>query len=52
MCIRDSDKVVAAIPVDERIARNCLFGKPLDFKLEGIKKLADFLVNMKEQRMG
>ena len=46
------DKVVAAIPADERIARNGLLGKPLDFELEGINKLAEFLTKMKEQRMG
>jgi len=48
----DRDKVVAAIPVDERIARNGLLGKPLDFELEGINKLAEFLTEMKEQGMG
>ena len=46
------DKVVAAIPADERIAKNGLLGKPLDFELEGINKLAEFLTKMKEQRMG
>jgi len=39
----DKNKVVAAIPEDKRIFKNCLNGEELDFKVKEIGKLADFL---------
>jgi len=39
----DKNKVVAAISEDKRIFKNCLNGEELDFKVEEIGKLADFL---------
>ncbi len=36
-------KIAAAIPYDERVFMRCLEGRELDFQVEGIKELADFL---------
>jgi CO dehydrogenase maturation factor len=39
----DQNKVVSVIPADKKVFRNCLVGEALDFELDGIKELADFL---------
>jgi len=39
----DKNKVIASILEDKRIFKNCLNGEELDFKVEEIGKLADFL---------
>ena len=39
----DKSKVVGAITKDERILKSSLKGEELDFEVEGIRELADFL---------
>ena len=39
----DKNNVIAAIPNDRRIFKSCLEGQELNFKMEEIKKLVDFL---------
>jgi CO dehydrogenase maturation factor len=39
----DRNKVVSDIPADKKIFRNCLVGEALDFELESVGELADFL---------
>ena len=46
----DESKVVGAIPKDERIFKSCLRGEELDFEVEGIRELADFLEGSAERR--
>lgn len=40
----DGSKIIAAIPEDERVFKGCLKGEELDLGVEGIEKLADFLL--------
>ena len=46
----DESKVVGAIPKDERVYKSCLRGEELDFEVEGIGELADFLERSAERR--
>ena len=46
----DESKVVGAIPKDERVFESCLRGEELDFEVEGIRELADFLEMSAERR--
>ncbi len=39
----DRNKVVSVIPEDKRVFKNCLVGEALDFELNGVGELADFL---------
>lgn len=39
----DGNKVVSVIPEDKRVFKNCLVGEALDFELNGVGGLADFL---------
>ncbi len=40
------DRVIASIPLDRRVFERGLDGSELDFKLEGVGKIADFLDRM------
>jgi len=44
------DKVIAVIPRDERIFKNCLSGKELDVELEEVKKMVDVLENLQKKK--
>ena len=44
----DKNNVIAAIPNDRRIFKNCLEGEELDFKVKEIGKLADLLEGSKK----
>ena len=39
----DRSKVVSVIPADKKVFRNCLVGEALDFEVNGVGELADFL---------
>ena len=39
----DRNKVVSVIPEDKRVFKNCLVGEALDFEVNGVGELADFL---------
>ena len=46
----EKDKVIAVIPRDERIFKNCLSGKELDVELEEVKKMVDVLENLQKKK--
>jgi len=44
----DGSRVIAVVPQDERIFRYGLEGRELDFNVEGIEELVDFLCGLKD----
>lgn len=46
----EKDKVIAVIPRDERIFKNCLSEKELDVELEEVKKMVDVLENLQKKK--
>jgi CO dehydrogenase maturation factor len=45
----DSDRVVAEIPFDRGVFESCLKGEELNLNVEGIERLAEFLIGLKSK---